>query len=79
MKGERIMSRKVSVCATIEYRYTVELDDDFDATNTDNLRIEVETEDPCCQDLMKVLRELDVDCYAETVSIIDDDTGEVLY
>lgn len=71
--------RRVSVCASIEYRYIVELDDDFDAMNTDNLCAEVDTEDPYSHDLMKILRERGADCYAETVSIIDDDTGEVLY
>lgn len=73
------MSRTVSVCASIQYRYLVTLDDDFDVTDTDSLCIEVDTEDPYCHDLMTILENKDADCYAETVSIIDDDTGEVLY
>lgn len=71
--------RRVSVRATIEYDYIVELDDDFDATNTDNLCVEVDAKDPYYHDLAKTLHELGADYYAETVSIIDDDTGEVLY
>ena len=73
------MSRTVSVCASIEYRYLVTLDDDFDVTDPDNLCIKVEDEDPYLHDVAKALRDNGADCYAETVSIIDDDTGEVLY
>ena len=73
------MSRTVSVCASIEYRYLVTLDDDFDTTNTDNLCLKVDAEDPYFHDLAKLLRDKGADYYAETASIVDNDTGEVLY
>ena len=73
------MLRKVSVCASIEYQYIVELDDDFDVTNTDNLCFKAEAEDPYFHDLAKVLSAYGAKGYADTVSIVDDDTGEILY
>lgn len=73
------MSRTVSVCASIEYSYLVTLDDDFDVTNIESLCIETDMKDPCFNGLMKVLHDKAVNWSAETASIVDDDTGEVLY
>ena len=70
---------KASVCCVIQYSYEVDLPDTLDTDDTSDLLNYVDTEDPVYRDLCGVLEEAHLRYQGDTVSIVAEDTDEVLY
>jgi len=70
---------KASVCCVIQYSYEVDLPDTLDTDDTSDLLNYVDTEDPVYRDLCGVLGEAHLNYQGDTVSIVAEDTDEVLY
>lgn len=70
---------KVSVCCVIQYSYEVDLPETLNTEETCDLLNYVDTEDPVYRDLCGVLGEAYLNYQGDTVSIVAEDTDEVLY
>ena len=70
---------KASVCCVIQYSYEVDLPDTLNTDDTCDLLNYVDTEDPVYRDLCGVLEEAHLNYQGDTVSIVAEDTDEVLY
>ena len=70
---------KVSVCCVIQYSYEVDLPETLNIEETCDLLNYVDTEDPVYRDLCGVLGEAHLNYQGDTVSIVAEDTDEVLY
>lgn len=67
---------KVSVAVAVYYNYETEIPDD--ATRKD-LSWMCDLQDPVYQNIIKVLREAELDYDADTISIVREDTNEIIY
>lgn len=70
---------KASVCCVIQYSYEVDLPETLDTDETCDLLNYVDTEDPVYRDLCGVLEETHLNYQGDTVSIVAENTDEVLY
>ena len=70
---------KVSVCVDVHYIYEVDVAFDPDLEDETDLLNYVDVEDPVYRELCGVLGEAHLNYEGETTSIINDETGEVLY
>lgn len=69
---------KVSVCAQITYSYKVDLSEEASNDYIQAMSI-CDAEDPAYKDLCKVLSKYHLNFDGEIISIMDDETDEVIY
>ena len=67
---------KVSVNAAVYYNYELEV---FDDTTKEELLWMCDLQDPVYQNIVRILREAELDYDADTISIVRKDTDEVIY
>lgn len=72
---------KISVNVQLNYNYSVEIPEEIDGERVtiDDVLFVVDSDDPVYSDLCKVLRDNRLDYMGETVSLIDEATGEVIW
>ena len=71
--------RKVRVNCTVSYAYDVELPDDVDVIDDEAIIIAVDGPDPVYNEISKVLRAAKLEYNGMIDSVVDNDTGEILY
>ena len=72
--------KKLSVCASLTYFYTVEVEDDLcEVDNNGYLKNEAELYSACCDADPLTFDGVFGDIVGDICSICDDNTGEVLY
>ena len=71
----------VTTCVQITYNYSVEIPEEIDGKKVDeeDVMFLTDTDDPVYSDLCKVLYRAGVNYSGETISVINDDTGEVIW
>ena len=71
---------KVNVCVNVSYCYEVELPDNINPEDHQyDLDIYVDADDPVYDEITKVLHKHGIDFEGEIESIIDAETGKLLY
>ena len=70
---------KVSVCATITYQYEVEIPEDLNEESRETITAYCDGEDPVFSDLCKVLFKNHLDFDGEIISVVDEDSDEVIW
>ena len=71
---------KVDVCVRVSYCYEVELPDDINPEEHQyDLDIYVDADDPVYNEITKVMHRHSIDFEGEIESIIDVETGKLLY
>lgn len=71
--------RTVRVNCSVSYAYEVELSDDIDLRNDENIIIAVDGPDPVYNKISNTLHEAKLEYNGIINSVIDNDTGEILY
>jgi len=71
--------RTVRVNCSVSYAYEVELPDDIDLTDDESIIIAVDGPDPVYNTINNVFRTAKLDYNGMIDSVIDNDTGEILY
>ena len=71
----------ITTCVQITYNYSVEVPEEIDGEKIDgeDAMFLADAEDPVYSDLCKVLHRAGVNYSGETISVINDDTGEVIW
>ena len=72
---------KISVNVQLNYNYSVEIPEEIDGERVtiDDVLFVVDSDDPVYSDLCKVLRDNRLDYMGETISLIDEETGETIW
>lgn len=70
---------KVSVCATITYQYEVEIPEDLNEESRETIAAYCDDKDPVFSDLCKVLSKNHLNFDGEIISVVDEDSDEVIW
>lgn len=72
---------KISVSVSLNYSYLVDIPEEIDgiAVDRDDILFLADCEDPVFDNLCKVLEKADVDFSTETNSIVNEETGEMVW
>ena len=70
---------KVSVCATITYQYELEIPEEVNNKDIENIADYCNNEDPVFSDLCKILSKNHLNFDSELISIVNDESDEVIW
>jgi hypothetical protein len=79
MKEKEKIKMKVNVSSQLTYLYEVEIPDDEEFKQENNLLDYVDSKDPVFNDLCRIVNRADLIYEARDISIINDETEEILY
>lgn len=70
---------KVSVCATVTYQYEVEIPEELNDVDKITITAYCDGEDPVFSDLCKVLSKNHLNFDGEIISVVDENSDEVIW